>query len=232
MSTLIVFAKIPQTGKVKTRLGKDIGHEKATELYRCFLLDAVEQYSHLTNTRVVFYFSPEEHQPEELHLIPENYKIKFQRGNDLGERMLNAIKDEIHHGPCLIVGSDHPNLPTQYLKDGLEYLNAYPNSIVIGRSEDGGYYTIGMNKVYPEIFQNMVYSNEDVYTETVTRITENNINSFDLPTWYDIDSLDDVRKLVADLTNPLFGSYQPNNTLRFLRHDKQLIELLGEELDD
>ena len=96
MNNLIVFAKFPESGKVKTRLGNKIGMDKAAKLYYFFLLDAFEQYSYLGKTSVKVYFSPENRLVKEYRrLLPNQFHLKFQMGSDLGTRMKNAFADEL-----------------------------------------------------------------------------------------------------------------------------------------
>lgn len=232
MSTLVVLAKKPEVGFVKTRLGNDIGLEKSAKLYECFIQDAISQYQNFLNVRVVFYVDQyKDEEPCFFTLIKDKFKVKTQVGDSFSEILKHIFQCEIKNGPCLIIGSDHPNLPTQYLRDGLDYLNTYPNSVVLGKDIDGGCYLLGMNKFFSNILDDFDFSNNDSYSETISRLTEYDINYFDLPTWYNISGIDDLKKLVIDLNNPIYGAYSPTQTLKFLRHDPTLLGWLGEDLE-
>lgn len=80
-------------------------------------------------------------------------------------------------GSCMIIGTDHPNLPSQYIKDGFNFLNQNPDSVVIGKSTDGGYYMLGMNNFHSELFEEMTYSHSEVYSQTVEKIIQSGVGS-------------------------------------------------------
>ena len=221
MNNLIVFAKYPEPGNVKTRIGEKIGMEKASKLYHHFLLDAFEQYSYLGKTSVKVYFSPENRLVKEYRrLLPNQFHLKFQMGNDLGSRMKNAFADELFHGSCMIIGTDHPNLPSKYIKDGFAFLNSNPGSVVIGKSSDGGFYTLGMNVFYSQLFEGMTYSHQNVYSQAMNKIKLLGIDFLELPEWYDIDVAEDLSKLVADVKKEIPDINIPKRTIEFMKNQQ------------
>lgn len=221
MNNLIVFAKYPVAGNVKTRIGEKIGMDRAAKLYHHFLLDAFEQYSYIGKTSVKVYFSPENRLVKEYRrLLPNQFHLKFQTGNDLGSRMKNAFADELYHGSCMIIGTDHPNLPTKYIKDGFAFLNNNPNSVTIGKSSDGGFYTLGMSSFYPQLFEGMTYSHSNVYSQTINQIKLSGIDFLELPVWYDIDEPEDLSRLVADFKTEQVDINIPKRTIDYLKNQQ------------
>lgn len=199
-AALIVFAKAPIAGQVKTRLAPEVTPEQAARLYRAFLLDALEQYSELDIAVRLYVAPPIDAFPTDL--VPEGVSLHEQHGDGLGARMQHAFIDTFGagYGRAVIIGTDHPTLPTDFVAFAFEALEE-PLSISIGPSEDGGYYLVGMNDFFPSLFANMSYSHPDVFADTMDRINDTNANLTILPTWYDVDTVDSLRRLTADLSD-------------------------------
>ena len=200
-SALIVFAKRPEPGAVKTRLTATLTPEEAARLYEAFLRDALSQYQGL-DVDVRLYFSPPvEAIPEGL--IPEGVSVHGQQGPGLGARMKIAFVESFAEGyeRLVIIGTDHPTLPTAFIEQAFEALEQ-PFSICVGPSDDGGYYLLGMNDFYPEVFHDMRYSHADVFEQTLERAGRTAAHLTLLPPWYDVDTPDTLRRLVADLEDP------------------------------
>lgn len=197
-AALIVFAKAPTAGHVKTRLAPDLTPVQAAQLYRAFLLDALEQYGALDVAIRLYVAPPAGAFPPEL--IPAGVSLHEQCGEGLGARMQRAFIETFGagFGRAVIVGTDHPSLPTDFVAFAFEALDE-PLSVCIGPSEDGGYYLLGMNDFFPSLFANMSYSHPDVFANTMDRIDQTNANVTVLPTWYDVDTADSLRRLAVDL---------------------------------
>ena len=201
---LIVFAKQPVPGAVKTRLTSLLTSEEAARLYQAFLEDALAQYQAL-DVAVRLYLSPP---PTEHPLyVPEGVVVKAQRGEGLGERMLMAFVESFAagHEQLVLIGTDHPTLPTAFIEHAFEAL-AERLSICIGPSDDGGYYLLGMNAFYPQLFEDMLYSHPEVFGETVQRASDTRAKLTILPTWYDVDTPETLLRLVADLERTTEGA--------------------------
>ena len=202
MSTaLIVFARRPKPGAVKTRLTALLTSEEAAQLYEAFLRDALNQYQAL-DVDVRLYFSPPvESIPEDL--IPEGVSLHQQQGPGLGARMKIAFVESFAEGyeKLVIIGTDHPTLPTAFIEQAFEALEQ-SFSICIGPSDDGGYYLLGMNDFYPEVFHDMRYSHVDVFEQTLERASRTGAHLTVLPPWYDVDTPDTLRRLIIDLKDP------------------------------
>lgn len=184
---------------MKTRLTPVLTDAEAAQLYRAFLLDLLEQTQTLQADVIL-------HWAERLpngHGAPFATRVDamaVQQGPSLGVRMRNAIDATLARGydRVAIVGSDHPTLPTAFLREAFSALNR-PRSIVLGPSYDGGFYLIGMNARYPQVFEGMHYSHPQVLNQTLTRIGRTNAGLTVLPRWYDVDTPAALRLMLADM---------------------------------
>ena len=200
-NALIVFAKRPEPGAVKTRLTAVLTPEEAAQLYEAFLRDALLQYTTL-DVAVRLYFGPPAG-PVSAGLIPDGVSVHLQQGPGLGARMKVAFVESFGAGyeRLVIIGTDHPTLPSSFVEQAFAAL-AQPQSVSIGPSDDGGYYLLGMNDFYPELFHDMRYSHDDVFEQTLKRIAWTGAHLTVLPPWYDVDTPDTLRRLAADLADP------------------------------
>lgn len=221
---LLVFAKRPEPGQVKTRLTPLLSEEAAAELYEAFLRDALAQYAEIEADVRLYLAPPHTTLPEGW--VPPGVTRHEQRGDDLGSRMARAFLETFASGyeRVVIIGTDHPTLPTPFVEAAFETLEE-PLSIAIGPSADGGYYLLGMNEFYPQLFQEIVYSRPDVFERTVARAAETEAALTILPPWYDVDTPDTLYRLVAELgeeaevaprTRTVLGSW-PSELLGRLR---------------
>jgi hypothetical protein len=117
-----------------------------------------------------------------------------QQGVDLGERMCNAVKLLFNKGyeKVSLIGADSPDLPLPFITEAFEKLDSY--DLVIGPSEDGGYYLISMNKPFDTIFKDINWGHDNVLKDTVSKAKAAGISYFLLPQWYDIDDLNSFNR--------------------------------------
>ena len=197
-SALIVFAKVPLAGRVKTRLTALLTEDEAADLYEAFLLDALDSYASL-NTDVRLYVASEPKASATLSL-PNGVRMFEQRGDGLGDRMAAAFVETFLAGydRVAIVGTDHPTLPTSFIEYALAS-NTSLRSVTLGPAEDGGYYLLAMNEFHPAIFRGMSFSHSDVFKQTLARISDSGCEAIVLPLWYDVDEPADLRRLHAQL---------------------------------
>ena len=182
---LIVFIKNPVKGKVKTRLAQTMGDDKALEIYHQ-LLQITQTEANLCNTTRYLFYSDAINQSDDWS--NQHYLKHIQIGDDLGERMLHAFEFvfKLGHSKAVIIGSDCPSLKAELLNTAIEQLNH--NEVVIGPSEDGGYYLLGMNKLLPALFENMPWSQPHLLAQSLTLLKKHQINYHLLPTLNDIDT--------------------------------------------
>lgn len=215
---LVVMAKEPVPGNVKTRLCPPLTYEMAAELYRCFLLDSFDQYVKLDKTLVIVSFFPPEWKQGLRAMAPKDFRLIPQSGDDLGERLINAFAYAFSIGnkSVSIVGTDHPTMPIDYIKQSFSLMSNDENDLVLGPSTDGGYYLIGLKKLHKEVFKGIAWSTEMVFEETVDRAERLNLKVATLPQWYDVDTPEDLARLESMINvsdNRLYGA---RRTVEFL----------------
>ena len=201
-SALLVFAKKPVAGTVKTRLTQLITAAEAAEVYSAFLADAAVQYRDL-DAQLRYYIAPgAAENGVDRHAIgmPIDSVIRQQNGDGLGERLANAFRDAFESGVALaaVIGTDHPTLPTVFVERAFRELKS-PRRVVIGPTVDGGFYLLGMNEFRPALFAGMTYSRPDVFQTTIARAGEEGVDVVVLPMWYDVDTPASLIRLWKDI---------------------------------
>ena len=222
-AALIVFAKPPVPGRVKTRLTPPLSPEDAARLYGAFLQDALDQYQDLGVT-LRLYLALDEPPPgtgiaiRRGDIFPQwTGNVFSQKGEGLGERMKQAFQETFAAGRrrVILIGTDHPTLPSAYIKEGLAFLEAQ-HTVVLGPTGDGGFYLIGMNESFPQIFEGMTYSHGAVFEQTTARVASCGASLQTLPEWYDVDTFDDLKRLVADMRRESAGAMRTRAMLQRL----------------
>jgi uncharacterized protein len=186
---LFIFYRNPELGKVKTRLAKTVGDEKALAIYLKLVshtraicqdlpLNKVVYYSHFVDTEDAWSGS--------------HFQKKIQRGNDLGKKMQNAFAEGFKNGyqSICIIGTDCFELTAEIIEQAFDQLKNHDT--VIGRANDGGYYLLGMKKPVPEIFQNKNWSTDSVAKDTINDFKRLGLSFATLPPLTDIDEEKDL----------------------------------------
>jgi len=195
-----IMAKAPRAGEVKTRLCPPLSLADAAELYSRFLLDKIEQVRSLKATSFAIAFAPAEARAFFEKVAP-GFVLVGQRGADLGERLANSLGEFLDGGyrGVLAIDSDTPTLPLGFLQHAIDLVMRPEIDVVLGPTEDGGYYLIGLRTVHRELFEAMAWSTNQVLGETVRRSDAKGLRVAYLPVWYDIDTPDDLVRLQAAL---------------------------------
>ena len=190
---VIVFVKSPVPGQVKTRLIPHLSAEQAASLYQAFLVDWCNALSEILTVQRVIAYTPPEGLSGLKTLIGEAPIYIPQQGATLGERLIAAARWASNQGYAkfLFVGSDSPTLPIQYIERAIDLLES--RDVVIGPSVDGGYYLIGFSKYgaslsVPTIFEEITWSTDVVFRQTLDKIQTINARLGMLPPWYDVDT--------------------------------------------
>lgn len=197
-----VMAKAPGMAVVKSRLHESLGEERATELYRCFLLDRLDAVAALRDITGVVAFTPLEAEPLMRALVPPRLRLVSQRGADLGERLSNILSgllDRGHPG-AMAVDSDSPTLPLTYVSEAARILAGGRHDVVLGPCEDGGYYLIGLRSPQPRLFEGIPWSTPGVLAATQAKARALHLRVALLPSWFDVDTESDLRRLHTDMT--------------------------------
>jgi hypothetical protein len=190
---VILFVKLPRPGTVKTRLGKAIGHNLAAQLYDCFVRDLCVTLWQLEVAPLIF-FAPASQGAAMANWLGSDQSYYPQVGDDLGARMASAFQQgfQLGYDPLLILGSDNPDLPLDYLREAFEALAH--DQVVIGPSHDGGYYALGFAQAnyMPQVFTNMSWSTPTVFDQTFRILLQSPHSIHQLPDWYDVDTIEDL----------------------------------------
>lgn len=185
---LIIFAKQPKLGQVKTRLAHTVGNPKALEVYEELLQLTKTITSKLDVQKIVYW----DNLPKQAELYFGNeFSHSIQSTGDLGRKMANAFQKEfsIDKGKILIIGTDCPYLKTSLFDEAYEALDH--TDFVIGPAIDGGYYLLGMKEYHPYVFENIPWSTDSVLPLTLQSIQRKNFTYSLLETLNDIDTEED-----------------------------------------
>lgn len=203
---ILFFVKYPAPGKVKTRLAEQIGPDIAADLYRNFVADTLATLESLdVNFKIVF--DPPDSKDQFQYWLGEKHCYTPQIGVDLGQRMKNAFPQTFDDGfdNVVVIGSDSPDLPAEYLDLAFGALET--NDVTVGPSSDGGYYLIGFtkNSFLPEAFEQISWSSDKAFEQTIDILQKNKQKLFLLPQWHDVDTFTDLKSLLQRNGNSAFS---------------------------
>ncbi|MBX3324543.1 MAG: TIGR04282 family arsenosugar biosynthesis glycosyltransferase [Nitrospira sp.] len=232
-TALVIFAKAPIPGQVKTRLCPPLTPDEAATLHGSFVLDTLER----TKLAATILTLPVERHlacaPSAMHvffkIMEERHGVKIfdQVGDDLGTRMARAFEQMFARGyrRVLIVGTDVPTLPLDRFKQALALLEGH--DLVLGPALDGGYYLIGLKHLVPELFTDIPWSTEQVLALTKEKAAALGLKTALLEPWRDVDTVGDLQALieanVADAKNP-------KNDRAFSNRTAGVLQLLAKRL--
>ncbi len=216
-SAIAIMAKAPLPGEVKTRLCPPLSFDTAAQLYQCFLLDKFAQVNALQRATPVVSYSPADSRSTFEALAPAHFMLIPQRGDDLGARILSTFEQLFRQGftQVMVIDSDTPTLPVAYLERALLLIAEGENDVVLGPTEDGGYYLIGLRQSHRELFEQMPWSTSEVFPETRRRSAQYGLRVACTECWYDVDTPDDLTRLRASLAQMQNG--WARYTRQFLR---------------
>ena len=191
-NALVIFVKNARRGHVKTRLASSLGKDKALSIYLA-LCERVRNVCLGFSGKCYVYYS--EYIPPEPDVWEDDFFIKRKQYPvaDLGLRMQAAFNELLPvHSSVRLIGTDIPHLSNDLLEESILLLKN--TDVILGPSDDGGYYLIGMKKTNDFLFNNMTWSVDTVFSETIQRISRNNATYHLLKTLPDIDTADDWEK--------------------------------------
>ena len=197
---IVIMAKAPTPGRVKTRLTPALSPRQAAILYRCFLEDTIARAKTIREAALVVAYSPATCRATFEALCP-GVALLPQRGRGLGARLAAVVGRLLREGrrPVIVIGGDTPGLPDRYLRKALRTLTAHRADLVLGPARDGGYYLIGLTSPAPELFDGVPWSTKHVYTTTLERARRLGLRVASLPPWEDVDTPDALGRLAATL---------------------------------
>jgi uncharacterized protein len=219
---LVVMAKAPRPGKVKTRLSPPLTPEQASALNICFIRDTTENIQHVTRSSNSFglvAYTPVGDEAAFDGLLPAGFQLLPQRGQTFGERLLYVCEDLLAagFGSVCLIDSDSPTMPQCALLQAVESLAREGDRMVLGGSDDGGYYLLGIKRMHPRLFEQIDWSTERVFSQTLERAKEISLQAELLPAWYDVDDAATLERLRQELGSAETAGYDATHTRFYLR---------------
>ena len=190
--TLFIFLKAPVAGRVKTRLGAEIGVGRATALFRVMTQQTIARAA-IGPWRTVLAVDPPSASSGFGNLWPLHLMRVVQVQGDLGERM-GAVAKLAESGPVVIVGADAPSLRNYHIRMAFKKLRMH--DAVFGPARDGGYWLIGLarRRAAPNLFENVRWSTAHTLTDTIATLPPM-FEISHLPTMTDVDTKADLNSL-------------------------------------
>ena len=231
LCALAVMTKAPQAGRVKTRLVPPLTPEEAAELNKCFLRDTATAISSACSRRPVgdegktarsspiAVYTPVGAESAYTDVLPADFSLLPQRGDEFGERLFFAVEDLFKCGfdSLCLIDSDSPSVRAENFEQAVELLSTTEDRVVVlGPSDDGGYYLIGVKKPHRHLFEQIDWSTERVLNQTMQRATEIGIEVKLLPTGYDVDDDASLRRLCNELLGEQGDDSVAPSTRKFL----------------
>jgi rSAM/selenodomain-associated transferase 1 len=205
-NTLIVFLKYPEAGKVKTRLAKDVGDQRAAEIYSQMSKTIIENVLDVSGYRTIIFYNPPEKENEIRDWLGNKQcPITPQAGETLGDKIVDALAQVFSSGAdkAVIIGTDCIDVSSETITQAINSLEEV--DVVLGPAMDGGYYLLGLNNHIPEIFQEIEWSTDRVLNQTLERIKDKKLSFELLKTLKDIDTLDDFNSQLGSLNETAEG---------------------------
>ena len=206
-SAVVVFAKVPQPGRVKTRLLGRLTPQQAAEAHRACLEDTIRQVARVPGGQKGLRVAAGPDQARKLAAalrLDRPWKVGVQRGRDLGARLHEAFASFFRAGYArvVVVGSDTPWMGSERILLALRLLNAA--DVVLGPSADGGYYLVGARRLVPQMFRGIPWGTSKVFERTVRALESARVSYRLLPRDFDLDRPEDLARAAELLRgNPM-----------------------------
>lgn len=214
---LVVVAKTPLPGEVKTRLLTKLTPTEATDLYSCFIRDRIKEISRLQGVDLAIAFTPADSRAYFARFLSNGFQLFPQQGRNLGERLHNIFVRKLSQGyqAVCIIDSDTPDLPRSLVARAFDWLASASADAVFGPCEDGGYYLVGLRQAQSELFADIPWSTSRVLPLTLQKAGSLGLRTKLLPQWNDLDTFDD-----------LLAYYH-----KYFKHDRRAPLIGGETFD-
>ncbi len=196
----LIFAKYPEPGAVKTRMVPPLSPHEAAALHSAALTVVCEQVRSHSVLEPALIVTPDHRTGDFARRFADSQLPCWPQGDgDLGQRLLRAVGKafDADVDGVLLLGADSPTLPFGYLQDAVAMLADH--DMVLGPSEDGGYYLLGLRRTIPALFDGIDWGGSKVADQTRHRAIRAGINPVELPVWYDLDRFDDLCRARCDL---------------------------------
>lgn len=202
---LAIMTKVPRPGRVKTRLSPPLTPAEAAALNVCFLRDTAAAIAQAGGkSQGIGCYTPLGEEEVYTDIFPSDFELIAQREGDFGERLISATEDlfAVGFSAVCLIDSDSPTVPASAFAEAVGILSQPNECMVLGPSDDGGYYLIGMKQPYRRLFQNIDWSTDRVLAQTQERAAEAQLRVHLLPGGYDVDDRGTLRRLCQELLGP------------------------------
>lgn len=195
---LVIMAKAPRPGMVKTRLAQSLPAQAVTALSRCFLEDTIGLAKSLSGVRVAV-MCPESHKDELTHLLGSTVDVVAQKGEGLAAGLTSVFAHFAVSKQQRVIAfnSDSPHLPPSVLERAFQTLAA--RDVVVGPTHDGGYYLVGTKSSHPTLFDGDGMGTGSALDRLLARTTALGLSTGLTEPFYDIDVADDLIRLGREL---------------------------------
>jgi rSAM/selenodomain-associated transferase 1 len=200
-AALVIMAKLPAVDQTKSRLSPALAPAEAAALYEALLQDTIELAAGLEGVQLAIAITPPDAIDYFRRISPPEAVLLPVVGADIGDCLNQALGWLLADGyaKALALNSDGPTLPATYLRRALAELENREIDVVLGPSEDGGYYLIGLKQPHPDLFRGIAWSTDQVTAQTLAEAEAVGLEVAQLPSWYDVDTAADLDRLRAEL---------------------------------
>ncbi|HEY0048140.1 MAG TPA: TIGR04282 family arsenosugar biosynthesis glycosyltransferase [Pyrinomonadaceae bacterium] len=198
---IIIMAKAPLAGTVKTRLQPFLSAEQCARLAACFLRDTINKAKTL-KIQLIIAYSPAGEIDYFRRSADEKTSFVEQKGDNLGEKMFSAFRFAFARKTeaLVMIGTDSPTFPADFIKQAFELLET-DSDAVLGKTEDGGFYLLGLRKLDEKIFEAVEWSSPKAFEQVRQNIMNLSWRLSEVPRWYDIDEAKDLEQLKNEFLN-------------------------------
>jgi rSAM/selenodomain-associated transferase 1 len=195
------MAKQPAVDQTKSRLSPPLAPPEAAELYEALLQDTIELAARLEGAKLAVAITPPDAIDYFWRISPPETVLLPVVGADIGDCLNQALGQLLADGytRAVALNSDGPTLPIIYLRQAFAELDNTNVDVVLGPSEDGGYYLIGLKQPHPDLFRGIAWSTDRVTAQTLAKAKAMGLDVVQLPPWYDVDTATDLDRLLAEL---------------------------------
>jgi len=182
---ILLFAKAPVPGRVKTRLAAGIGPEKAADLHRLFVYTMLDRLPKFGEVELHLDILTDDFSRQNVSQVP-------QSAGNLGNRMLHALTPRV---PALLLGSDSPTVPDAHIAAMLETTA----DVTLAPTDDGGYWAIAARRTHPTMFEGVRWSTADALADTAAACRAAGLTVALGPSWFDVDEPADLGRIAEFL---------------------------------
>ena len=216
---LVVVAKAPVPGEVKTRFLPQLTPAEAAGLYQCFLQDRLTEIRKLAGIHLAIAYTPEKAKNTFAALTSNRIDLFVQQGQNLGERLNNIFLEKLNgdYQAVSIIDSDSPDLPGHLIEESFQRLTSNSTDVVFGPCHDGGYYLVGMRRPHPELFEDIPWSTDRALSASLDKARRMDLKTHLLGEWHDLDTFEDLQHFYSKHSNQSQQSaWAGEKTLAFL----------------